>query len=49
VHLNAAAACVIHDPVWNRRIVVEKSGSNTTIVWNPWREKGGRNDGHGSL
>jgi glucose-6-phosphate 1-epimerase len=39
VHLNTAAACVIHDPAWNRRIVIEKSGSATTVVWNPWVDK----------
>jgi glucose-6-phosphate 1-epimerase len=39
VHLNTEAACVVHDPVWDRRIVVEKSGSNSTVVWNPWIEK----------
>lgn len=39
VHLNAAGACVIHDPVWNRRITVDKSGSASTVVWNPWVEK----------
>jgi glucose-6-phosphate 1-epimerase len=39
VHPNTTAACVIHDPEWKRRIIVEKSGSNTTVVWNPWIEK----------
>jgi glucose-6-phosphate 1-epimerase len=39
VHLSAQAACMILDPVWNRRIVIEKSGSNSTVIWNPWAEK----------
>lgn len=39
VHVNTPATCVIHDPVWNRRIVIEKSGSESTVVWNPWIEK----------
>jgi glucose-6-phosphate 1-epimerase len=39
VHLSTTAACVIDDPEWNRHIIVEKSGSNTTVVWNPWIEK----------
>jgi len=39
VHLSTQASCVLHDPAWNRRIVVEKSGSDTTVVWNPWIEK----------
>jgi len=39
VHLNTKTSCVVHDPVWKRRIIVEKSGSNSTVVWNPWIEK----------
>lgn len=39
VHLNTLGACVVHDPVWNRRIRVEKTGSDSTVVWNPWIEK----------
>lgn len=33
------AACVLEDPRAARRITVEKSGSATTVVWNPWSEK----------
>src|SRR5215471_3601387 len=39
VHLNTSAACVVSDPMWNRRITVEKSGSETTVIWNPWIDK----------
>jgi len=39
VHLNTAARCEIDDPVLRRVIVVEKEGSDTTVVWNPWIEK----------
>jgi glucose-6-phosphate 1-epimerase len=39
VHLNTKATCVLRDPVWNRRIIVEKSGSDSTVVWNPWIDK----------
>jgi glucose-6-phosphate 1-epimerase len=39
VHLNTQANCVIHDPVWRRRIVIEKTGSDSTVLWNPWIEK----------
>ncbi len=39
MHVNTDATCVIHDPAWERRIVVEKSGSQSTVVWNPWVEK----------
>ncbi len=33
-----AATCTIHDPSWHRRIVIAKTNSNTTVVFNPWRE-----------
>lgn len=31
--------CVIDDAAAKRRVTVEKSGSNTTVVWNPWSKK----------
>ncbi len=36
---NTRSTCVLHDPVAGRRITVEKSGSATTVVWNPWIAK----------
>ena len=39
VYLNATGAAEIHDDKFRRKIVVEKSGSNATVVWNPWIEK----------
>ena len=39
VHLSTNATCVIHDPVWNRNIIIEKTGSDSTVVWNPWIDK----------
>jgi len=39
VYLNTAAECVIHDPGLHRRIHVAKTGSRSTVVWNPWTEK----------
>jgi glucose-6-phosphate 1-epimerase len=39
VHLDTQAACTVFDPAWNRRIIIEKSGSNSTVIWNPWIEK----------
>jgi glucose-6-phosphate 1-epimerase len=39
VFLNTRATCTVTDPVLARRIVVEKTGSTTTVVWNPWHEK----------
>ncbi|MEI9811655.1 MAG: D-hexose-6-phosphate mutarotase [Acidobacteriota bacterium] len=39
VYVSTQSSCVVHDPVWNRRILVEKTGSDSTVVWNPWIEK----------
>jgi glucose-6-phosphate 1-epimerase len=41
LHLNTQSAVTISDPGWRRRIVIEKHGSNSTVVWNPWPEKAG--------
>ena len=37
-YLNTTAAIDLDDPVLHRRITVAKSGSNTTVIWNPWSE-----------
>ena len=39
VYLNSKSACMVTDREWGRRIVVEKEGSSTTVVWNPWESK----------
>ncbi|HEX6496827.1 MAG TPA: D-hexose-6-phosphate mutarotase [Acidobacteriaceae bacterium] len=39
LHLNTQAAVTISDPEWRRRIVIEKRGSHSTVVWNPWQAK----------
>lgn len=39
VYVNNPAACVISDPVLQRRILIDKHGSESTVVWNPWIEK----------
>ena len=31
----ARGSCVVHDPVLGRRLVVDKTGSATTVLWNP--------------
>jgi glucose-6-phosphate 1-epimerase len=31
--------CAVDDPVLDRRLVIEKMRSATTVLWNPWREK----------
>jgi glucose-6-phosphate 1-epimerase len=39
VYVGTNATCVIDDPGWGRRLVVDKEGSRTTVVWNPWSVK----------
>ena len=38
-YIGTEAAVTIVDPALRRRIVVEKEGSRTTVVWNPWIAK----------
>jgi D-hexose-6-phosphate mutarotase len=35
VFLGTRARCVVDDPVLGRRLIVDKTGSATTVVWNP--------------
>jgi glucose-6-phosphate 1-epimerase len=37
-YLNTEATCAIEDVAGGRRIVIEKAGSRSTVVWNPWAE-----------
>jgi glucose-6-phosphate 1-epimerase len=37
-YLNTEQTVTLDDPVLRRRITVAKSGSKTTVVWNPWSE-----------
>jgi D-hexose-6-phosphate mutarotase len=39
VYPGTREACVIRDPVRRRDIVIRKSGSDSTVVWNPWAER----------
>jgi D-hexose-6-phosphate mutarotase len=39
VYLGAKGTVTIEDPGWKRRVVVGKTGSSTTVVWNPWIAK----------
>jgi glucose-6-phosphate 1-epimerase len=40
VYLDTTAACRVADRAWSRALHVGKSGSRSTVVWNPWAEKG---------
>jgi glucose-6-phosphate 1-epimerase len=39
VYQDTVAAVEIEDPGLGRKIRIEKSGSNSTVLWNPWIEK----------
>jgi glucose-6-phosphate 1-epimerase len=39
VYIDTEAECVIEDAHWQRRIHIQKRGSRSTVVWNPWQEK----------
>jgi D-hexose-6-phosphate mutarotase len=39
IYLDTAGPVEIHDSKLGRRIRIEKSGSLSTVVWNPWVEK----------
>ena len=39
IYLNTQSDCVIEDPGLRRSLHIKKSGSSTTVVWNPWEEK----------
>lgn len=42
IYPQSSESCVIHDPDWQRQVIISKSGSNSTIVWNPWIAKSAR-------
>jgi glucose-6-phosphate 1-epimerase len=39
IYLDTTETCEIDDPVWKRKISIEKTGSDTTVLWNPWIHK----------
>lgn len=39
VYVNTDADCVIEDAGFKRRIRIRKTGSQSTVVWNPWLAK----------
>ncbi len=42
VYLDSDGPCAIEDPLGRRRIEIAKSGSRSTVVWNPGPEKAQR-------
>ena len=39
VFLGTRTRCVVHDRALGRRLAVDKTGSASTVVWNPWSAK----------
>ena len=42
IYLDLPPQLAIRDDGWNRRIVLEASGSTSAVVWNPWASKARR-------
>ncbi len=42
IYLDTVADCFVDDQVLSRRIRVAKTGSRSTVIWNPWVHKAGR-------
>jgi len=38
VYLNTKSDCRLFDPAYKRTIKIKKSGSSSTVLWNPWLE-----------
>jgi D-hexose-6-phosphate mutarotase len=39
IYLDAPGPVTIQDPAWNRSITLKKTGSASTVLWNPWKTK----------
>ncbi|HHJ35539.1 MAG TPA: D-hexose-6-phosphate mutarotase [Gammaproteobacteria bacterium] len=37
IYLDTAGDCVLEDRSLDRKIIISKSGSHSTVVWNPWK------------
>lgn len=42
VYVNTSATCLVSDPAFERTLVIDKDGSRSTVVWNPWVDKARR-------
>jgi D-hexose-6-phosphate mutarotase len=42
IYQQTEATCTINDSGFQRRVVVAKDGSSSTVVWNPWIAKAQR-------
>lgn len=42
VYVGTESRCVVEDPSWGRRIIIKKSNSRSTVIWNPWDVRAGQ-------
>lgn len=40
VYVPTKAVCTLSDPLLKRNIIIEKKGSESTTIWNPWQKSG---------
>lgn len=48
VFINTMNDCFIHDSGYDRTIKIEKTGSQSTVVWNPWQDTASKMNDLGS-
>lgn len=42
IYLQLPPRLILDDPLWQRRLVLETTGSRSAVVWNPWVDKSTR-------
>ncbi|MYM64944.1 D-hexose-6-phosphate mutarotase [Pseudomaricurvus sp. HS19] len=42
IYLDCPQTITLKDPTWQRQLTLTSTGSQTTVVWNPWTEKAKR-------
>jgi len=47
IYDHTPSECVIEDPAFEKKIHIQKDGSMSTVVWNPWIEKSRRMSDYG--
>ncbi|MCC7204788.1 MAG: D-hexose-6-phosphate mutarotase [Phycisphaeraceae bacterium] len=39
IYLRTPSVCTLEDPVLKRRVIIRNTGSDATVVWNPWSDR----------
>jgi glucose-6-phosphate 1-epimerase len=42
IYLDSESSVQVHDPVLDRIVTIDKTGSRSTVLWNPWEQKAAR-------